>query len=137
MPKYNGKIKVTFVNYIIICFNFHKCQVKKLLQLQEHFFLTLLLVPPPVTNSVPEHGVLVDLSQRVGDLHGLTNSRMQSAPQSVQGVGFVGRSRCLAPPRSLTLFFLVTTQEFHMQRCPPAFIELRGVVKSAMLRPRN
>ena len=32
---------------------------------------------PPFANSVPEHGVLVDLPQRVGDLHGLAVPRMR------------------------------------------------------------
>ena len=49
----------------------------------------LLLLPSQFINSVPEHGVLVHLPQRVGNLHGLTNSRTPS----VQGVSLVASSR--------------------------------------------
>ena len=59
----------------------------------------LPLIPPLFTNSVPEHGVLVHLPQRVGDLHGLTNLRTLGVrrPPSVQGVSLVALPAPLAP----------------------------------------
>ena len=44
---------------------------------QAMYLLLWPLVPPPLADSVPEHGVLVDLPQRVGDLHGLAVPRMR------------------------------------------------------------
>ena len=66
-----------------------------------------LLVPPLFANSVPEHGVLVDLPQRVGDLHGLAVPRMRMCAKGL-----------LAFFPASSFFFPVTTQEFHMQPSP-------------------
>ena len=76
------------------------------------YLLLLPLVPPPLADSVPEHGVLVDLPQRVGDLHGLAVPRMR-----MRAKGLLASF----PASSSSFFFPVTTQEFHMQPPSPAF----------------